>query len=130
MIEFVQSNPPSRQHHGQGIALTQEEIVPIAFYEGQGNPIPDIALLVSRGKTGVDDILMRDEDIFEPALRFAKPATVSHSPFITPEPWFLHHYLLYTVALDPTVSVRQIGEKLNQRRFPFRGRRRKSTMKW
>jgi hypothetical protein len=77
-------------------------------------------MLVNRGKTVVDDILIRYQDMPEPASRFTKPAAVSHSPFITPERWRPRHYLLYIVAVDPTLSVRQIAEKLNQGRFPFR----------
>jgi hypothetical protein len=113
MMEFVQGSVPSHQHHGQGMALTQEEIVRIAFYRGQGKSIRDIALLVNRGKTVVDDILIRYQDMLEPTPRFSKPAAVSHFPFITPERWLRRHYLLYIVAVDPTLSVRQIAEKLN-----------------
>jgi hypothetical protein len=119
MVEFVYGSTPSRQHHGQGTTLTQEEIVRIAFYRGQDKSIRDIALLVNRGKTVVNHILIRYQDMFEPAPRFTKPATESHSPFRTPERWLRRHYLLYTVAVDPTLSVRQIAEKLNQGRFPF-----------
>jgi hypothetical protein len=125
MNEFVQGSTPSRQHHGQGTALTQEEIIRIAVYRGEGKSIRNIALLVNRGETAADDILIWYQDMFEPAPRFTKPAAVSHSPFITPERRLLLHYLLYIVAVDPTLSVRQIAEKLNQGRFPFRAEKTK-----
>jgi hypothetical protein len=125
MIEFVQGSASSRQHHGQGTALTQEEIVRSAFYRGHAKSIQDVASLVNRGNTVVDDVLIRYQDMFEPTPRFAKRATVSHSPSITPERWLLGHYLRYIVAVDPTPSVRQIAEKLNQGRFPFRAEKTK-----
>jgi hypothetical protein len=80
---------------------------------------------MNRGKAVVDDILIRYQDMFEPAPRFAKPAAVSHSPFITPERWRRRHYLLYVVAVDPTLSVREIAEKLNHGWFPFRAEKTK-----
>jgi hypothetical protein len=127
MIEFVQGGTPSRQHHGQGTAFTQEEIVRIAFYRGQGKSMRDISLLVNRGKTVVDDILVRYQDMSESAPRFTKPAAVSNSPFITPERWLLRHYSLYIVAVDLTLSVRQIAEELNQEKFPFRAEKTRIT---
>jgi hypothetical protein len=109
IVEFVQRSACSCE----GTHFTQEEIVQIPFYGGQGKSIRETVLFVNRGKTAVDHILIRYEDLFKPAPRFAKPARVSHSRFMPHERAFPRHYSLYILAVDPTLSVWQIAEKLN-----------------
>jgi hypothetical protein len=39
---------------------------------------------------------------------------------VTPERWLLRYYLLYVLADNPTLSVREIAGMLEQGEFPFK----------
>ena len=103
-------------------SLTPEDTIRMAFLRGQGKSIRQIATILHRSKTVVGDAVQSFADLFQdPEDEDFGEFDFADSPDAdTPERWLLRHYLIYILLENPTLSVRDIEERLDQSGFPFK----------
>ena len=108
-------------------SLTAEDIIRMAFYRGQNKSVREIAKLLNHSKTVVGDALLSFNHLFEAADQddFIVSDFPDFTDFYPPEQWLLRHYLIYILIEDPTLSVRDIAQRLEQGGFPFKVKKTK-----